>query len=110
VQRAEAAIEHGTAKGLMEQLSMLDTHAASEPDAKISANPCPSRRRSRPSRQAALEALAKDLRGYIDEQRAISARTRQSVEEEVTKAATAPTDVEPAANLLDTATAQAAEV
>lgn len=98
--RAEAAIEHGTAKGLVDQLSMLNARAVSEPDAKTSATPVPLAP-PEAAEQEALVQLKKSLEAYVAEQRAIAQRTRESMQSEMARQAAGLTDVEAAGKVLD---------
>ena len=104
--RAEAAIEHGTARGLIDQLSQLNARAVPEPDARTCSTPVPLAP-PESAEQAALVQLKANLEEYVAEQRAIAARTREAVQKEIEKQAGGLTSVETAARVLDTKSAEA---
>ena len=104
--RAEAAIEHGTAKGLVDQLSQLNSRAIPEPDSKNCHTPVPLAP-PEAAEQEALVQLKGSLEAYVAEQRAIAARTREAVQKEIEKQAAGVTDVDMAQNVLDKKSADA---
>lgn len=104
--RAEAAIEHGTAKGLVDQLSQLNSRAISEPDSKNCHTPVPLAP-PEAAEQEALVQLKGSLEQYVAEQRAIAVRTREALEKEIEKQAAGVTDVDMAQSVLDKKSADA---